>query len=317
LGGLKFRKQPISGYVSNHVPKIFFQSKEAKMCEFSMQHGEGKQWYLLMQNYSAELLHTRLTPEQIEITGFTNRMEWIDDDIRRTIVPAAGGKAPELLHLDDDKTEEPKIKLSDEQILAKRKIDHFGQVLPIEDVLQVLDRASSITRLPCACRYFNRGLINQRYCFGLGEGPPMIMSKYPDDTANLEVIGKEEASALIKKFDEEGLMHSVWSSVTPYVAGLCICDGDCEAYGAYIRDKGLPTFFRAEYICQVDPDQCAGCKECMRQCQFGAQFYSSAMGKVTIEPRLCFGCGVCRAACPQGAIALIPRKAVPVAAEIW
>ena len=37
---------------------------------------------------------------------------------------------------------------------------------------------------------------------------------------------------------------------------------------------------RAEYICQIDWDACNGCKSCMSQCQFGAQFYSSAMEKV-------------------------------------
>jgi ferredoxin len=35
----------------------------------------------------------------------------------------------------------------------------------------------------------------------------------------------------------------------------------------------------------------------MSQCQFGAQFYSSALGKVYIDPTRCYGCGVCRAAC--------------------
>ncbi len=32
------------------------------MCEFCIQHGEGKQWYLQMKNYSNELLHAPLTP---------------------------------------------------------------------------------------------------------------------------------------------------------------------------------------------------------------------------------------------------------------
>jgi MinD superfamily P-loop ATPase len=98
---------------------------------------------------------------------------------------------------------------------------------------------------------------------------------------------------------------------------VCNCDGDCEAYRGYIKERGIPNFFHAEYICQVDPDQCTGCKECMSQCQFGAQFYSSAMGKVSIAPELCFGCGVCRVACPQNAISLIPRAESPQAANIW
>jgi hypothetical protein len=89
--------------------------------------------------------------------------------------------------------------------------------------------ADSITRLPCACRYFTRGLTNQRYCFGLGIDRGHVLGKFPASSACLEVIEKDEAISLIRKFDEEGLMHSVWAGVTPYVSGICNCDGDCEA----------------------------------------------------------------------------------------
>jgi len=55
----------------------------------------------------------------------------------------------------------------------------------------------------------------------------------------------------------------------------------------------------------------------MNQCQFGAQFYSSALSKVYIDPTRCFGCGVCRVACPNEAITLIPRQKHSEAANIW
>ena len=287
------------------------------MCEFCIQHGEGKQWYLQMKNYSRELVHARLTAEQQKAVRFTTRLEWLDDFAKYFLIPAAGGKAPETSQSEDDNTEKPAIPLSEEQILTRRKIEHFGQVLPIEDVEKVLGMADSITRIPCGCRYFNAGLTNQRYCFGLGVDIGHLLGEYPDRSASFEVMEKDEALKLIRKFDEEGLMHSVWSGVTPYVSGLCNCDGDCGAYQGYIRDRGVPSFFHAEYIARVDPDQCTGCKECMSQCQFGAQFYSSAQGKVYISPEHCFGCGVCRAACPQNAIDLIPRAESPEAANIW
>jgi ferredoxin len=55
----------------------------------------------------------------------------------------------------------------------------------------------------------------------------------------------------------------------------------------------------------------------MSQCQFGAQFYSSALSKVYIDPTRCFGCGLCRAKCPNNAIRLLPRQESPEAANIW
>jgi len=289
------------------------------MCEFCIQHGEGKQWYLQMKNYSSELLHAPLTPEQKEAIGFNSRFEWVDDFAQWFTAIAYKGKLSASSSNRGGATvkETPALPRSNEQILTQRKIEHFGQVIPIEDVEKVFGTADSITRIPCGCRYNSTGLTNQRYCFGLGVDVLHMFGKYPDSSASLEVMGKEEAMKLIRKFDEEGLMHSVWTGVTPYVIGVCNCDGDCEAYRGYIKNRGMPSFFRAEYICQVDPDQCTGCKECMSQCQFGAQFYSSALGKVSISPELCFGCGVCRAACPQNAIALIPRAESRIAANIW
>jgi len=287
------------------------------MCEFCIKHGEGKQWYLQMKNYSSELLHATLTPQQKQAVGFYTRREWLENFIKWTVESGTGRKLPETSQTDGGTSEGPALPLREEQVLAKSKIKHYGQVIPIEDVEKVLGITDSITRIPCGCRYNSTGLTNQRYCFGLGVDVLHMFGKYPDSSASLEVLGKEEAMKLIRKFDEEGLMHSVWTGVTPYVIGVCNCDGDCEAYRGYIKNRGIPSFFRAEYICQVDPDQCTGCKECMSQCQFGAQFYSSALGKVSISPEQCFGCGVCRAACPQNAIALIPRAESRTAANIW
>jgi ferredoxin len=287
------------------------------MCEFCIQHGEGKQWYLLMKNYSRELLNAPLTADQKYATGFTTRREWMDNFIKGFIIPASGGSALVESQTDIVKPEGSISPSNQEQILIQNKIEHFGQVLPIEDVEKVLSLVNSITRMPCGCRFDNAGLTNQRYCFGLGVDTQHMLGQFPEISSSLEVMGKAEAMKIIRKFDEEGLMHSVWSGVTPFVIGLCNCDGDCGAYRGYIKNRGVPTFFHAEYICQVDLDQCTGCKECMSQCQFGAQFYSSALGKVTISAANCFGCGVCRAACPQGAISLIPREKSPEAANIW
>ncbi len=287
------------------------------MCEFCTRHGEGKQWYLQMKNYSNELLHAPISSLEQAAIGYSSRLEWVDDFMKYFVNTAAGAKYAPVSEPQGGAQPAPPAKLSDEQRLSRAMIRHFGQVVPIEDVEKIFGQADSIVRIPCGCRYDNRGLINQRYCFGLGVDLLHMIGKYPESSASLEVLELADAMKLIHKFDDEGLMHSVWTGVTPFVIGVCNCDGDCGAYQGYIKHKGIPSFFRAEYICQVDPDQCTGCRECMSQCQFGAQFYSSSLGKVSIAPELCFGCGVCRSACAQNAITLIPRSESPEAANIW
>lgn len=289
------------------------------MCEFCTEHGEGKKWYLQMKNYAEELLHEELSAAQKGIVGATTRFEWNNRFWETFVIPAIGSvsKTQKVSKDVPSSTELPEVQPSEDELVAHQKVEHFGQVLPIEDVERVIDMIDSITRMPCGCRFITTGKTDKRYCFGLGMDKWNILGKFPDAASSLEVLDKEEAKRIFRQYDEEGLIHSIWTGVTPYVVGMCNCDRDCGAYKGYIEKRGAPYFFRAEYICQIDLDLCTGCKSCMSQCQFGAQFYSSALSKVYIDPTRCFGCGLCRAKCPNNAITLLPRQESPEAANIW
>ena len=290
------------------------------MCEFCTKHGEGKKWYLEMKNYADELLHAELSPAEKESARAQTRAEYLGRFANSFVGPAITGVpipfyevmtsiAP-TAHLHATES-------SQAELLEGNKSTHFGQVLPIEDVDRVIDMVDSITRLPCGCRFLSIGKADKRYCFGLGKHIGGMLKNLPGASSSLEVLTKEEAKRIIHAYDEEGLIHTIWTGVSPYLFGLCNCDRDCLAYRGFVMDKGVPSFFRAEYVCRVDTDACTGCKDCVKQCQFGAQFYSSALGRVYIDATRCFGCGVCRPACPTDAINLIPRQQDPQAANLW
>jgi NAD-dependent dihydropyrimidine dehydrogenase PreA subunit len=288
------------------------------MCEFCTEHGEGNKWYLQMKNYADELLYEELSSTQKDIAGAATRLEWHSRFWQSFVKPAIGGVSKIQAESQDAlSATAPPVRPSEDEIVAHRKVEHFGQVLPIEDVERVIDMVDSITRMPCGCRFITTGKADKRYCFGFGMDKRGILGQFPDAASSLEVLDKEEAKRIFRQYDEEGLMHSIWTGVSPYVLGICNCDRDCGAYKGYIEMRGAPGFFRAEYICRIDWDLCTGCKSCMSQCQFGAQFYSSALAKVYIDPRRCFGCGVCRATCPNNAITLLPRHECPEASNIW
>jgi ferredoxin len=267
-----------------------------------------------MKNYSDELLHAELSASQQEIIGAKTRAEAAADFFEDTIIPAITGvPKPE----DESAKARLPIELNEDELVARRQVRHFGQVLPIEDAERVIDLADSITRMPCGCRFISTGKTDKRYCFGFAVDKFGVLGKFPDAAASLETLSKEAAKNVFRAYDEEGLIHSIWTMGTPCVLGLCNCDHDCLAYKGYIEKGGPASFFRAEYVCQVNWELCTGCKDCMSQCQFGAQFYSSVLGKVYIDPKRCFGCGVCRAACQHDAITALTRQAYPDAANVW
>ena len=268
------------------------------MCEFCTQHGEGKKWYLAMENYSIELLdqNKRRTYAAEFLNGFDKRV-------------------PKSVQRLDRIRKTPLMKLAKPVLTMNQKADHYGQAVPMEDVERIFELVEGAVRLPCVCRRVTTGNMNARYCYGLTMDKQLMEAL--DDSFSLELLTKEEALDAIRKLDKEGLVHSVWTFKTPFIGGLCNCDQDCMAYRITHARADCPVMFRAEWVAQVSAGACNGCRQCMRRCQYGAIRYSSNDKKVVIDPTACYGCGVCRPICALKAISLSPRAEVKEAAGIW
>jgi ferredoxin len=281
------------------------------MCQFCHQHGEGQKWYLQTKNYAEDLLSDLRRRKMI--TDFFSHPDHL-------------GKAEEQLEQLD------RLPGFVRRVIRWRSVNemkktHYGQVVPIEDIERIFAFSTSIVRLPCICRYNTVGP-EQRYCYGaslapnLGQMGELVRSIDPNylmgPKANgLETLSKEEAIDAFHQHEQEGLCHTVWTFVTPFIGGICNCDrADCNAMQATVVHD-MPVMFRAEYVAEINLEQCNGCRVCMRACQFGALAYSAAQKKVVVDLRRCYGCGVCRALCAKNAITLRDRTSVPVAAHLW
>jgi len=124
------------------------------MCEFCHKHGEGKKWYLRAQNYSEDLLSD------------IKRARFIEDFFAHPEKIAKGDlKAEDLM-----KAPERVRKIMGKMITRSSMKEHFGQVVPIEDIKKILDITTSIVRLECICRRTSVGP-EQRFCYGLSLMP--------------------------------------------------------------------------------------------------------------------------------------------------
>ncbi|MDM7998823.1 MAG: 4Fe-4S binding protein [Dehalococcoidia bacterium] len=284
------------------------------MCEFCHKHGEGQKWYLRAENYSEDLLSDLRrrkfiqdffrSPEQDRDSGGGDRWEKLEraPSFVRSVITSMG--------------------------VNRQKKVHYGQVVPIEEVERIFGFVNSVVRLPCICRQVTVGS-EQRYCYGVSMVPQEesqftrllreIDASYltGPNTRGLEALSKEEALASLRELERKGLCHTVWTFVAPFIGGICNCDrSDCEAMRATVTHN-FPVMFRAEYVAEVNPELCNGCRQCMRVCQFGAIGYSIAHEKVVIDPRRCYGCGICRSLCTKNATTLAERSSVPLARGVW
>jgi len=279
------------------------------MCEFCVQHGEGKKWYLQAKNYSSDLLSDAKRRGFIEnFFSHTDELEQQSRDLDRL------AKAPQFVQ-----------RAIKSVVTRKMKKQHFGQVLPLEDVEEIFGFVNSIVRVPCICRQVNLGR-EARYCYGVSMGPGGMGELLEGldnsflsgpDTSGFEELSTAEALENFAEHEREGLCHSVWTFMTPFIGGICNCDrSDCLAMRATVTHD-VKVMFRAEYVAAVDRDLCVGCRSCMRVCQFGAMVYGAAEKKAFVDQTACYGCGVCRSACEKDAIALRPRAEVEAVAGVW
>jgi len=279
------------------------------MCQFCHQHGEGKKWYLQAKNYADDLLSDARRREMIR-GFFKDDGEHLREQVESLEQLA---RAPRIVR-----------SLIGPLVTRTQKRQHFGQVVPIEEVEKILDMVNQVVRVACICRRVTRGE-DARYCFGVTLSPDISrLTELVDDSflqgpdgTELEVMDKADALQFMRDAEPDGVLHSVWTFVTPFIGGICNCDrSDCIAMRSTVT-LGAKVMFRAEYVAEVDWDKCTGCRRCMQVCQFGALGFSATAHKVIVDQQACYGCGVCRAVCQQDAMRLVERSSVPEVANVW
>ncbi len=280
------------------------------MCRFCVQHGDGETWYLQAETYAADL-ETDL-----------RRREFVIDFVQG--FPAMRRRAlmgARVL----DVTPGPLAALVKERVNRRQQADHFGQPVPLEECERIFELASSIVRLPCVCRTA-AGKPQAGYCLAITAAPAdgtfaEAFRGYETgpDTAGFDRLTREQAMELLRECERGGLMHSVWTFISPFIGAICNCDLDsgCMAMKLTVGHD-IKMMWRGEYVARLSAEECTGCGACVTRCPFGAlDAPPSRHAPAGLRTADCWGCGVCRSACGTGALVLEPRAGVAAVAKAW
>jgi Pyruvate/2-oxoacid:ferredoxin oxidoreductase delta subunit len=273
------------------------------VCQFCVQHGDGKAWYLQASTYAYDLDADLKRRDYLVdfLTGFPkDRDRALTNLTRLERLPA------------------PLRDLGRAAATATMKKNHFGQPVPIEECEAVFDIATSIVRIPCPCRY-TAGNKTDGYCLAITTKPidALLEQGFADydigpDTQKFETLTKAQAMAILRRTEQEGLMHSVWTFVTPFIGAICNCslEAGCMAMKITIEHE-TPIMFKGHYLAEADLDACTGCAECVERCPFDAIAIGPGHKRAVVDTWRCYGCGVCRSACEHDALRLVERENAP------
>jgi len=269
------------------------------MCEFCTKHGEGKIWYKNAANYANDLLSDLRRRNYIENFLSSAFGEGFQTLGRLETIFRKKGRLPRAV-----KT----------AMITKAKEEHFGQVLPIEEISELVRKARTVVRMPCACRWSVEKK-DVRCCYAISYGPDAwykgIDMGYFGKTSDegLESLDPDKAVTQMEEMEEHGAIHTIWTMMTPFIGAICNCSLDeCLAMRTLSRVH-VETMERAEYAARVDEELCSGCGLCDAACLFNAigSVTESGRSLARVDPHRCFGCGLCRRACSTGAISLVLR----------
>jgi ferredoxin len=268
------------------------------MCEFCTKHGDGRVWFKNAANYAHDLM------------ADLERRNYVADFLQQTM--AEGLVTIGRLETIYQKKGRIPTRIG-EGFVSTAKVDHFGQVVTIEDVEAIVSKAALVVRFPCACKWACSRK-ESRACYSLSYTADrwfdtLDMSWFGLPQAEgLERVSPRDALGQMRELGKAGAIHSIWTMKTPFIGAICNCEPDtCLGLRTLLLD--MRTMHKGEATAAVDKSRCSGCGSCASTCRFNAIESLQVAGdcKAVVDSKACFGCGNCRLHCPEDAISMQER----------
>ena len=156
-------------------------------------------------------------------------------------------------------------------IPIQSSIDGNSHSADYEEISTILERSTRFAVADCSCRRSRRllgegcGHLEHEICIHLNKG-----AEYYVRTGKGREITRDEAYAIIRKAEENGLMHSVPNIDEGETHAICNCCG-CGCYA--LRNAAMfnaPDMMRSNYVAVTDTAKCVACGQCVEHCPINA-----------------------------------------------
>lgn len=157
-------------------------------------------------------------------------------------------------------------------IPIERAIEGETRKASYEEVSMYLNENIIFSVSDCSCRTSREamgegcGHLKEDMCIQMGHA-----AEYYIRTGRGRKITREEAFEIIRKAEDNGLMHQIPNTDGPgKTHAICNCCG-CGCFALRIAEMYVnPDMVRSNYVAEVDKDKCVACGECVENCPVNA-----------------------------------------------
>ena len=151
-------------------------------------------------------------------------------------------------------------------------IENNSRTASYDEISTLIDKAEIISVGPCSCRRARRlmgegcGHLEEDMCMYLNENARTYIK-----TGAHREVSKEEAYQILKRAEDNGLVHEINQAPGfEDASAICNCCG-CSCFalriGEYFRK---PDSLRSNFVAKVDKQNCVACGQCVENCQMNA-----------------------------------------------